>query len=375
MVAPAVLAVGGLIIYPLIRGFQQSIQSSGLYGQPKRYVGLAQLSPGHPRSRVDQRDQAHLRVRGPGGVDGAGAGHHHRRHAAPDLPRARHRAGDPGAAVGAAVGRQRSAVAAHLRPRQRLSQQRAAAPARDQRAARVDGKRPLGDRLHHPRARVGRAAAGQPDPDRRAAEHPRGGLQRLVGRRRQPVAAVSLHHLPAAAPLDRGGAHDRHAAGDRDLRRDLRAQRHRAQHPLDPDPGVQHHLRGGRLRPRHGACVPARGSDGAVRMPVRARACGRRRHERDAGSPRASLDRDPGDHRVVDRPDRARGDDQRLQPDRCARGADRVGAALGLGGRLSPAARGHRHPAVGRHRDRGRRVRPGDEDQRHSGACPPRWSP
>ena len=40
MVAPAVIAVGGLIIYPLIRGFQQSIQSSGLYGQPKRYVGL-----------------------------------------------------------------------------------------------------------------------------------------------------------------------------------------------------------------------------------------------------------------------------------------------------------------------------------------------
>ncbi len=40
MVAPAVLAVGGLIIYPLIRGFQQSIQTSGLYGQPKTYVGL-----------------------------------------------------------------------------------------------------------------------------------------------------------------------------------------------------------------------------------------------------------------------------------------------------------------------------------------------
>ncbi|MGZ4430421.1 MAG: carbohydrate ABC transporter permease [Gaiellales bacterium] len=40
MAAPAVAAVGGLIIYPLARGFQQSIQSSGLYGQPARYVGL-----------------------------------------------------------------------------------------------------------------------------------------------------------------------------------------------------------------------------------------------------------------------------------------------------------------------------------------------
>ena len=40
MVLPALIAVGGLIIYPLIRGFQQSIQSSGLYGQPKHYVGL-----------------------------------------------------------------------------------------------------------------------------------------------------------------------------------------------------------------------------------------------------------------------------------------------------------------------------------------------
>ena len=40
MVAPAVAAVGGLIVYPLVRGFQQSIESSGQYGQPQRYVGL-----------------------------------------------------------------------------------------------------------------------------------------------------------------------------------------------------------------------------------------------------------------------------------------------------------------------------------------------
>jgi multiple sugar transport system permease protein len=40
MVAPAVAAVGGLIVYPLVRGFQTSIESSGQYGQPQRYVGL-----------------------------------------------------------------------------------------------------------------------------------------------------------------------------------------------------------------------------------------------------------------------------------------------------------------------------------------------
>ena len=40
MIVPAVTAVGGLIVYPLVRGFQQSIESSGQYGQPQRYVGL-----------------------------------------------------------------------------------------------------------------------------------------------------------------------------------------------------------------------------------------------------------------------------------------------------------------------------------------------
>jgi multiple sugar transport system permease protein len=40
MVVPALAAVGGLIVYPLVRGFQQSIESSGQFGQPQRYVGL-----------------------------------------------------------------------------------------------------------------------------------------------------------------------------------------------------------------------------------------------------------------------------------------------------------------------------------------------
>jgi multiple sugar transport system permease protein len=41
MAVPAVLAVGALVVYPLLRGFQTSIQSSGaLYGETPRYVGL-----------------------------------------------------------------------------------------------------------------------------------------------------------------------------------------------------------------------------------------------------------------------------------------------------------------------------------------------
>ena len=50
---------------------------------------------------------------------------------------------------------------------------------------------PRRDRLHHARARVGGAAADQPDLPGRAAEHPRRGLQRLLGRRRRPVCASS----------------------------------------------------------------------------------------------------------------------------------------------------------------------------------------
>jgi multiple sugar transport system permease protein len=41
MAAPAVVAVAVLIVYPLIRGFQTSVQSNGaLYGLEPRYVGL-----------------------------------------------------------------------------------------------------------------------------------------------------------------------------------------------------------------------------------------------------------------------------------------------------------------------------------------------
>ncbi len=40
MVVPALAAVAGLIVYPLVRGFQTSIESSGQFGQTQRYVGL-----------------------------------------------------------------------------------------------------------------------------------------------------------------------------------------------------------------------------------------------------------------------------------------------------------------------------------------------
>jgi multiple sugar transport system permease protein len=40
MVVPAMVAVGGLIVYPLVRGFQQSVQSSSQFGLTPHYVGL-----------------------------------------------------------------------------------------------------------------------------------------------------------------------------------------------------------------------------------------------------------------------------------------------------------------------------------------------
>ena len=85
------------------------------------------------------------------------------------------------------------------------------------------------------------------------------------------LAPVPLHHAAAAAAVDGRRADDRHAARDRDLRRGLRAQRHGAEHPLDPDPGLHDDVRRGRLRARHGARLPARGRDGRLRDALRAR--------------------------------------------------------------------------------------------------------
>src|SRR4029077_19507967 len=70
----------------------------------------------------------------------------------------------------------------------------------------------------------------------------------------------------------RGRRDHRHAARDRDLRRDLRAQRHGAEQALGADPGLHHGVRRGRLRARDGARVPARRRDGAARLHLRARA-------------------------------------------------------------------------------------------------------
>ena len=110
-------------------------------------------------------------------------------------------------------------------------------------AARLAGLRAGRDRLHHARPRLGRAAAGQPDLPGRAAEHPRRGLQRVGGRRRRPVAPVPHITLPLLRPSMAIALTVGYAACDRDLRRDLRAERHRAEHALDPDPGLQHDVR------------------------------------------------------------------------------------------------------------------------------------
>ena len=113
-------------------------------------------------------------------------------------------------------------------------------PAPHQRAARLAGRRALGDRLHHARPRLGRAAAGQPDLPGRAAVHPA-----RSSTARPPVDGAGgwrqFRHitLPLLRPSMAIALTDRHAARDRDLRRDLRAQRHGAEHALDPDPGLQ----------------------------------------------------------------------------------------------------------------------------------------
>ena len=175
--------------------------------------------------------------------------------------------------------------------------------------------------------------------------------------------------LPLLRPSLAVAADDRHAARDRDLRRGLRAQRHGAEHALGADPGLQHDVRRGRLRPRHGARVPARRRHGAARQRLRARRCGGRRDEaRDARRARRQGDRDRVDPGLVARPDRDRLRHEHLEPDRRARRARALGAAQPLARRLPPAARGHELAACGRHRDRGRRLRAGDDGERRGRA-------
>ena len=206
MVLPAVVAVGGLIVYPLVKGFQRASSrraSSASRSATSACATTARSSTTRRRSTPSRHTFEYVAA---GGLARARARRLRRRHAAPPLPGARHRARDPGAAVGAALGGQRRALAARLRPRQRPAQQPADPPPPDQRAARLARGRPLGDRVHHDRPRLGRAAARQPDLPGGPAEHPAGALQRLLGRRRRRLAPVPPHHAPAAAAVDRGRA-------------------------------------------------------------------------------------------------------------------------------------------------------------------------
>ncbi len=302
----------------------------------------AQLPPGDRRSDGDRRDAPHVRVRGARGLARGRPRDLRRGHAAPPLPGPWDRARDPGAAVGAALGGQRGALAARLRPRQRPAQQPADQPPPDQRAARLAGRRSLGDRVHHDRPRLGRAAAREPDLPGRPDEHPAGALQRVLGRRRRRLAPVPLHHAPAAAAVDRGRGHDRDAARGRDLRRGLRAQRHGPEHALDPDPGLHDVLRRGRLRPRHGARVPAGRGDGRSSGRSTCSRCGGRRDDQAPRLARDPDDLDRMDRGLVARPDRDRGRDEHLEPARRARGARALDPAHRLARRLPPAPPGHR---------------------------------
>ncbi len=140
------------------------------------------------------------------------------------------------------------------------------------------------------------------------------------------VAAVSLHHAAAAAAVDRDRAHGRDAACDRDLRRDLRPERHRPEHALDPDPGLQHDVRRrptSRTGRRSRSCSP-RHRD--ARRRLRARSCGGRPYDDDTGRARAEGDRRAPDRRLVGRADRARRADEHLDPARRGVGADALAA-------------------------------------------------
>ena len=140
MVVPALAAVGGLIVYPLVRGFQQSIESSGQFGQQQRYVGLRNYRQvlDDPTATDAMRHTVEYVLLAVSLELVLGV-----------IVAVTLRGSSPGAAwcsrcscpVGASVRRQRRALAARLRPRQRLAQQLPDPHPRDPRAARLARRR------------------------------------------------------------------------------------------------------------------------------------------------------------------------------------------------------------------------------------------
>ena len=240
------VAVAALVLYPLIHGFKQSIRSGGfLFGEQPGYVGHAQLPRRAERPDVARRDAPHASSTSSLAVSlelvlGI--------FVAVTLHRVFRGRGIVLAmlilpwALPSVVSRR--ALAARVRSRQRPAEQRAAAASHvisqphvwlaSGRGAivyitlvHVWGVLPLVSLIF--------LAGLQSIPDEVYSASAVDGAG--------PVAAVPLHHAAAAAAVDRDRAHGRDAACDLDLRRDLRAERHRAEHALDPDPGLQHDVR------------------------------------------------------------------------------------------------------------------------------------
>ena len=141
----------------------------------------------------------------------------------------------------------------------------AAQAPRDQRAARLARRRPLGDRVHHARARLGRAAARQPDLPGRPAEHP-ARSSTTPRRSTAPAAWRQFRHItlpllrPSIAVAATIGTLLAIAIFDEVYVLNGTALNTRSIliQVYNDD------LRRGRLRPRHGARVPARRRDGAA---------------------------------------------------------------------------------------------------------------
>src|SRR5262249_51666836 len=183
---------------------------------------------------------------------------------APCLRRSRDHSRDSDPAVGVAVRGQRRAVAADICPRQRIAQQHPGQPPHHSLAGGLV-REWMGDPVHYAGPRLGRAAADRADPGSRVTEHSRRGVQRIGRGRCDAGQAVPAYHSAAASAGACGGGDHRADPGDHDLRRDLRAQRHRAEYGVGTDSGVQHRVRRRRLCPRHGARVHRRRSDWSLR--------------------------------------------------------------------------------------------------------------
>ena len=184
MVLPAMVLTAAISLYPLVRGFLTSLQAGGpITGVPEHYAGLQNYRDvlADPETKSAAMHTVMYLVVAVGLELAAGLA----------IAVALHRAFRGRGLVLAvlvlpwALPSVVSGVLWRriLDPDSGLLNGALLKARRDRHAARLAVERLLGDLLHQPGARVGDGSAHQPHFDRRPAEHPRRGLQRL-GRRR-----------------------------------------------------------------------------------------------------------------------------------------------------------------------------------------------